>query len=235
MGLDLVQYEQLCAKLKSKKIYTSKYGLRFINSIKKELNPFVSYDGLPNIRNFFFEIVPIVRVAQHLNYSHFTYFGANFSFDGLLIDNKNKTLRHIECTSAIDGAKAELLNQHLIKYEEAPAYDKPFTNNKTKASGKRQVLFTPSQSHKDEDLVNLNLKFLVEDSINKKIKKSYDFKNAVLTIVFVEDGLWRVYDSIYQMLDSVIDAHMDQLKDSPFSDIFFIGFRNFFYTRSLKL
>lgn len=59
MTANLNEDERLCSLLKSNKIYTTHYGRRIINHIHKEITPPISYDGLPNIDNFFFEIKPL--------------------------------------------------------------------------------------------------------------------------------------------------------------------------------
>lgn len=82
MILSLEQYEELCSKLKPNKIYTTRYGRRFVSSTYKRLIPPVSFNSLPNLSNFLFEIRPIVIAAVYLNFSHFIYFGHSYPFDG---------------------------------------------------------------------------------------------------------------------------------------------------------
>ncbi|MFJ1269895.1 hypothetical protein ACD661_15145 [Legionella lytica] len=182
MDIDLDSLEELCAQLKPNQVYSTHYGIRFIRHILQKTFPLSSYDGRPNLKNFFFEIKPLVSTAKHLGYSHFVYFGHSYPFDGLLIDKTYKKIRFVECTSAFEGYKAELRPQHLITYNHAPL-NTPLTNQKSKKTGKRKILYTPSDVFYDSELV-VDLKNLIHASLIKKLNK-YEFNNGILKWISV--------------------------------------------------
>lgn len=230
MDIDLNSLEELSALLKSNQVYSTHYGIRFISHILRKTYPLTSYDGRPNLENFFFEIKPLVSTANHLGYSHFIYFGHSYPFDGLLIDKTSKKIRFVECTSAFEGYKAELRNQHLITYNHAPL-NMPLTNQKSKKSGNRRIHHTVSEVFYDSELV-LDLKNLIQASLTNKLNK-YEFTNGILIITFNEQFPHlnlHLQDSLKEMLteDEL------QIKKSEFSDIVVVGTSNFFYYHPAK-
>ena len=225
MTIDIDTCEKYCSQLKSNHIYSTHYGRRFINHILQKFHPPCSYDGIPNIESFYFEIRPLVNVAIHLNYSHFVYFGHSYSFDGLIINTKKKHIRAVECTSAFDGENAELRNQSLIRYGRAPL-NKPSTNQKSKKSGEREVYNTPSEEFYDSELVS-NLKNDIQISLLKKLNK-YDFKNGILVITF--DELFpHLNPALQDELAEMLIQNELKIKESEFSNIVVASTRSFFY------
>ncbi|EHL31551.1 hypothetical protein LDG_6483 [Legionella drancourtii LLAP12] len=118
-----------------------------------------------------------------------------------------------------------MINQHLIEHDDAPVFNMPLTNQKPKASGKREILYTDSEYVSDSKIV-LNLKNLIQHSLLNKLNK-YCFKNGVLTITF-QEPLPHLNHQIQQMLQELMKKHHQQIKESEFSSVIFVGIGCFF-------
>lgn len=226
MSVILNKDDRLCSRLRCNKIYTTHYGKRIISHTDKHVPPYLSYGEFPLVSNYFFEIRPLVLVASKLNFSHLIYFGHSYSFDGLLIDELTKKIRHVECTRAFDGKTAALRREHINTYGHAPAFNAPLTNEKSKVSGKRKIIYTSSKFIPDSKLI-LNLKNLIQKSLKKKLNK-YDFKDGILIITF-DITLPHLYPEIQSMLEELKCECHNQIKNSEFKDIIFVGISDFFY------